>query len=114
MYNIYISDLIGNAFIAYLEKTGNRTLTLSKIEAYGDKVIYSLEKAGIEARLVLSRSLTRQFFFNYSDWFTLRDDDVVVLSSKVSREQLINMFCGVESIAEIKALRDEKNISVLF
>ncbi len=113
MFNIYIDDLVGNAFIPCLERTGERTLSLSKIESYGGKVVNSLKKEGLEGRLVLSRDYTKEFFFNYSDWFTLNDDKITV-SSEISADDLVKRFSGVIALAVLKELRKEENIKVLF
>ena len=39
MMYIEIDDLVGNAFIPYLQQTGKRTLSLKKINEFATKVV---------------------------------------------------------------------------
>ena len=48
MMYIEIDDLIGNAFIPYLEQTSKRILSLKKINEYGKKVIEYLNEKVID------------------------------------------------------------------
>ena len=113
MYRLYIEDLVGNAFIPYLERTGERTLSIGKIEAYGNKVVDSLRKEGVKAQLVLGRDYTNEFLFKYSDCFKLKEHEIT-LSTHVSVDDLINRFSGYLAIAVLQQLRKEENIKALF
>ena len=113
MMYIEIDDLVGNAFIAYLDLTGNRLLSMKKINEYANKVITDLIEQGEEACLRLSRDRTYKFFYDYSDWFTLvenRNENFVTLNSEISKEQLIMKFSGYLSIPVLVAFRNKKNI----
>ena len=115
MYNIYIDDLIGNAFVAYLMATNKRVLSLSKIEDFGNAVIKSLDEKGIEARLVLSRNMLWAFLFDCSLWFTYNSEkNEITLSNEITPEMLITRFSGYTAIPVISELRAEKNTKVLF
>jgi len=117
MIYIEIDDLVGNAFIPYLENTGSRILSLRKIENYGSKVVNCLNKNGIQACLRLSRDLTNEFFYEYSDLFELDEsgnENVVILKENITRRDLIRKFSSYLTVQVIVAFRKEENIKVLF
>lgn len=112
--NIFIEDLVGNAFIPYLERTEKRTLSLKKIEDFGRKVVSSLNEEGIRAYLIFSRDLTSEFFDNYSEYFTLdEENNTVSLQEEISKEKLIEKFSGYVSLEVLVAYRKEENIKEL-
>ena len=113
MFSLYIEDIVGNAFIHYLEKTGNRTLSLGKIEAYGNKVVDSLNTKGFKSRLVLGRDYTREFLFNYSGWFKLKNHEIT-LSNNVDVYDLVKEFSGYLAIVVLNELHNKENIKELF
>ena len=117
MIYIEIDDLVGNAFIPYLEKTGRHSLSLIKIDNYGKKVVDYLNKNGIRACLRVSRDLTNEFFYEYSDLFELDEsgkEDVVILKKDITTRDLIKKFSGYLSVPVVLAFRKEENIKVLF
>lgn len=115
---IEIDDLIGNAFIPYLEQTGKRVLSLKKINMFGTKVINYLNKNGENACLKLSRDLTNCFFYEYSDLFKLveneKEDEVVLVNNDITPNDLIRKFSGYLSLPVILAFRNSENTKVLF
>lgn len=114
---IEIDDLIGNAFIPYLEKTGNRMLSLKKINMFGTKVINYLNENGEDACLRLSRDLTNSFFYEYSHLFLLVENEkenVVILANDITSKDLIRKFSGYLSLPVLLAFRDSENTKVLF
>lgn len=116
MICIKMEDLVGNSFASYLEQTGNRILELDKIEQFGNKVVEQLEKEGEHAYLRLSRDITNEFFYQYSDWFTLTEYNnkmLVVLNENVSVKDLIKKFSGYLSLDVLVAFRNPENIKVL-
>ena len=117
MIYIEIDDLVGNAFIPYLEKTGRHSLSLIKIDNYGKKVVDYLNKNGIRACLRVSRDLTNEFFYEYSDLFELDEsgnENVVILKENITRRDLIRKFSIYLTVKVIVAFRKEENIKVLF
>jgi len=47
-YFIGIEDLVANALIELVEKTGNRTVSFSQLNKYGKAVIAKLKKDDLE------------------------------------------------------------------
>ncbi len=115
---IEIDDLIGNAFIPYLEKTGKRTLPLSKINEFGSKIVNYLNKNGENACLRLSRDITNIFFYEYSDLFKLvengKEDVVVLVDNNITPNDLIHKFSGYLSLSVLLAFRNSENTKILF
>lgn len=118
MMYIEIDDLIGNAFISYLEKTGKRTLALRKINEFGLKVINYLNENGENACLRLSRDLTNSFFYEYSDLFKLvengKEDIIVLVNNDITPNELIHRFSGYLSLPVLLAFRNSENTKILF
>lgn len=116
---IEIDDLVGNAFIPYLQQTGKRILSLKKINAFGEKVVkYLNEKEEKAACLRLSRDRTNDFFYEYADLFKLvenGDENLVVLvNDDITATDLIHKFSGYLSLPVLLAFRNEENTKVLF
>ena len=118
MIRIYIEDLVANAFIAYLTnsnpKNYNRKLSLSKIEKYGNEVVYNLRLKEKFATLILSRDLTNEFLSRYYEWFRLQDDNMIVLDDHVTIDDLIDNFTGYLSLDLLIEFRKRKNYKILF
>ena len=118
MMYIEIDDLVGNAFIPYLEKTGRHSLSLIKIDNYGKKVVDYLNKNGIRACLRVSRDLTNEFFYEYSDLFKLVENEkeyvVVLVNDDITVTDLIHKFSGYLSLPVILAFTNSENTKVLF
>lgn len=115
---IEIDDLIGNAFIPYLEQTSKRILSLKKINEYGKKVIEYLNKRGEHTCLRLSRDSTNSFFYEYSDLFKLIENEkenvVALVNNNVTTTDLVRKFSGYLSLPVIMAFRALENTKVLF
>lgn len=111
---IEIDDIVGQAFIVYFRKTGKRTLSLSKINKFGDKVVEELKKEGHHVCLFLSRDETRTFFCNTPYFVYDEETGIVKLKLNVTEEDLIQRFCGYIAWEILVAFRKEENIQVLF
>lgn len=118
MMYIEIDDLVANAFIPYLEKTGKRIMSLKKINMFGTKVIDYLNENGENSCLKLSRDLTNAFFYEYSNLFKLveneKEDVVVLVNDDITSSDLIHKFSGYLSLPVLLAFRNEENTKVLF
>ncbi len=113
---IQIEEIIGNGFIHYLEKTGNRMLKMYKLEEYAIKVIEQLNTDEIKARLNVSREADDDFFYRYSNWFTrIKKENkmVVVLKEDVTTMQLYQEFATSLSLNVLSAFKNPTNIQVL-
>ena len=60
-YFISVEDLVANALIELVEKTGNRTVSFSQLNKYGDAIIAKLRARNIDATLIYTRDKTEQF-----------------------------------------------------
>ena len=107
MMHIDLEDLVGNAFVVYLQKTGKRSISMQKIDYFADNVVKDLHSKGVNARLELSRNETIEFFNRYSEWFSYEEKDAVTV------KDLIRKFSGYLGIEVLRSLRDEKNFQVL-
>lgn len=115
MIHIQMDDLVGNAFISYLQETGKRRLTIQKIEDFAHSVVKDLNSSGTEVALELSRDETTKFFNYYSEWFSyLEKDNVIVLRDDITVKQLIEEFSGCLSLDVLSAYRKYDNVKKLF
>lgn len=113
---IEIDDLIGNAFIVYLEATNKRVISFNKINKFGACIVHDLNSRGVNASLKLSSNLVNQFFYDYSDWFkTVQNgkETLIVLDEKVTSKELCEKFSGYLSVEVFLAFNNSKNIKVL-
>ena len=114
MIYIRIEELVGNAFVSYLEKTGNRKLSIKKIECFGNNIVSELNNNGISSTLLLSRDKTYAFFYEYSDMFLfIEKDGMIILKEDIYVEDLIQRFSGYLSLEVLCAFRNEENIKKL-
>lgn len=114
MMHIDLEDLVGNAFVVYLQKTGKRSLSMQKIDYFADNVVKNLHSKGVNARLELLRNETIEFFNRYSEWFSYEEkDEMILLKETVTVKDLIRKFSGYLGIEVLRSLRDEKNFQVL-
>ena len=72
-YFIGIEDLVANALIELVEKTGNRTVSFSQLNIYGDAVIAKLKADDMDVTLIYTRDSTEQFFHDCSNIFTVNE-----------------------------------------
>lgn len=114
MYTITIKCLIPNAFIAYMERTGKRTLSMLSIDSFGKKVLEQLIREGEDVRLDYK---SKEFFYEYSHIFRLtkvnKKEVVELTDEKITKEDLIEKFSGYVPLKILVALRDEENIKSL-
>lgn len=94
-YFIGIEDLVANALIELVEKTGNRTISFSQLNKYGEAVIARLKKDSMDATLIFTRDTTDQFFHDCSDIFCINevDSDIqITLNENISTNYLRKRF----------------------
>ena len=94
-YYIGVEDLAANALIELVEKTGNRTVSFSQLNEYGEAIIARLKKENMEVTLIFTRDKTDQFFHDCSDLFTLNETDSdiqITLNDGVSTKYLRKRF----------------------
>lgn len=114
MIYIGMDDLVGNAFVSYLERTGKRELSIKKIECFGNNIVSELNNNGISSTLLLSRDKTYAFFYEYSDMFLfIEKDGMIILKEDISVKDLIQRFSGYLSLEVLRAFRNEENIKIL-
>lgn len=116
MYIIKIEELVGNAFISYLQETDKRTLSLSKINKFSEKVIEYLNINGARACTDINREKTNEFFYHYSNWFKQVENgnnSFIILNSNVTLYELIEEFSGYLSLDVLLALRNPRNTKIL-
>lgn len=95
-YFIGIEDLVANALIEQVDKTGNREISFAKLNEYGASVIRTLNNKNQEAILLLSRDRTNTFIHNCTEYFTVRIDDeqemYISLNEGISTDELRRQF----------------------
>lgn len=111
---IEIDDIVGQAFIVCLKKTGKRSLSLKKIDEYGAKVVMYLKCRGEKVRLALSREQSRNFFYNSKYFIYNERTNIVELKPNITEDDLIKRFCGYIDYNILVAFRNEENIKALF
>lgn len=72
-YFIGVEDLVANAMIELVEKTGNRTVSFSQLNKYGDAIIAKLRARNLDATLIYTRDKTEQFFHDCCDIFIIKE-----------------------------------------
>lgn len=94
-YFIGVEDLVANALIELVEKTGNRTVSFSQLNKYGDAIIAKLRARNLDATLIYTRDKTEQFFHDCSDIFTINEsesDIEITLNDNISTAYLRKKF----------------------
>jgi len=94
-YFIGIEDLVANALIELVEKTGNRTVSFSQLNKYGDAIVAKLKAKDMDVTLVYTRDSTEQFLHDCSDIFTINEtesDIQITLNDNVSTTFLRKKF----------------------
>jgi len=94
-YFIGIEDLVANALIELVEKTGNRTVSFSQLNKYGKAVIAKLKKDDMDVTLIFTRDATDQFFHDCSEIFTISEttsDVQITLNENISTKYLRQKF----------------------
>ena len=88
---IGIEDLVPNAFIELVERTGRRTISFSQLNKYGEVIVFKLKAEGVDAALLFNRDITAEFFDDYSDLFRILGTDTdcfISLSDNISTSYL--------------------------
>lgn len=68
-YFIDSTMLIGNVFVASLEKTGKRFVPWETISEFGDIVYKIYKKQDQELMLLFTKEYTEKFMDRYKNWF---------------------------------------------
>lgn len=94
-YFIGIEDLVTNALIELVEKTGNRTVSFSQLNKYGEAVIAKLKNDSMDVTLIFTRDTTDQFFYDCSDIFSINEGETdiqITLNDNISTDYLRKRF----------------------
>jgi len=115
-YYIGIEDLVSNALIEIVEKTGRREVRFADLNKYGEIIVKHLKSESKEAVFIFSKERTHGFFHDCSDYFTLRennDDTVILLNDNVSTDVLRARFRVNLAFDLLKAFVNENALAVL-
>lgn len=94
-YFIGIEDLVANALIEIVEKTGKRTVSFSQLNRYGDVIMAKLKENNTDVKLIFNRNSTNQFFHDCSDIFAVdetKEDIIISLNNHISTKYLREQF----------------------
>lgn len=116
-FYIGIEDLVANALIEIVDKTGNKEVSFQKLNDYGAIVIRTLNEQKEEAILLLSRDRTNEFIHNCTEFFEIRDeengDTIISLKEGVTTNQLRMQFRTNIAFDVLLAFVNEKCLQVL-
>ena len=115
-FSIEIEDLVANAMIEVLRRSGRRFITYREIEAYGMEVIQILKERGERAVLVLSREKTRAFLRNYAEYFeesVKENGRGVKLKEGKGAGDLIQQFRGYLALNVLLAFMNQRSTRLL-
>lgn len=116
MFSIGIEDLVANALIETVEKTGKRSISFSQLTKYENAILTNLTQNDKRVRLNVNRNATNQFFHDYSDVFTIKEyknDIVVSLNNNVSTAYLRSNFRINLALPLLKAFVSQEVVDVL-
>ena len=113
-YRISTAEFIANAFIFYVEATGNRVLKQSKITAFIDAVLEDLEKQGHPSECFIDWELDLfgLVYPDYSAWwteFSEGGENKYLLNNNIGVHELIHRFVGYLPLDVLKAFRNPNN-----
>lgn len=94
-YFIGVEDLVANALIELVENTGNRTVSFSQLNKYGEAIIAKLKKEDLDVTLIFTRETTDQFFHDCSEIFSIHEvgnDIQITLNESISTALLRKRF----------------------
>lgn len=117
--NIYIGieDLVANALIELVERTGRKEVLFKELDEYGAYVVGLISRDGDkQAILILSTERTNEFFHDYSTYFELctnGSDKGVRLKEGVTASDLWAAFRNYLSIDLLRAFTDEGAVELL-
>lgn len=115
-YSISIEDLVANALIEIVERTGKRTVYFSQLNNYGNAIIEKLKSKNIEAILILNKDATNRFFHNCSDIFIISEtasDVSVTLKNNYSANDLRKRFRINIALQLLEIFISEEIINIL-
>lgn len=115
-YFIGIEDLVANALIEIVEKTGKRSVRFSQLSEYGNVILMNLKKDNTDVKLVFNRDATNQFFHDCSDIFTIEevnDDIIISLNDNISTNYLRSQFRINIALQLLKAFVSEEAVKIL-
>ena len=114
---IEIEDLVANALIELVEKSGKREVLFRELDEYGAKVIEVLsDEQDTKAVLVVSRESQMAMLEDYTDMFEPFEDNGALgirLRDGIETIELWKRFCASLSIKVIHAFQAEKAKQVL-
>lgn len=114
MLKISLAELTGNAFALFLDRTGERNLTVDQLKNFGNAVVQDLENQEIDVLLSNPADGFQQVFDNFSEWFSsAQDNTVVVLNDGISVDNLFNKFSGDMTPYAMYAFANEDNFKFL-
>lgn len=113
MMYIEFGELVGNAFVNYLSKTGKHVLSLNTIYDYGLSVTRTLNEEGINAHILFTRSWIDNFFNKFSYFTLVESDHLVVLNNKITIDELVRTFSIHLNPHKLLAFIKEENVNVL-
>ena len=116
MFSIGIEDLVANALIETVEKTGKRSVSFLQLIKYENAILTNLTQNNKMVRLNINRDATNQFFHNYSDIFTIteyKDDVVVSLNNNISTAYLRSNFRINLALPLITAFVSKEAVNIL-
>ena len=115
-YYLGIEDLVANALIEIVEKTGKRTVSFSQLNEYGEAVIAKLKTQNTEAALIFNRNATNQFFHDCADIFKIEEttsEIYVTLKNEITTKDLRNRFRINIALSILKAFISEEAFKAL-
>lgn len=116
LIHIGIEDLVANALIELVEKTGKREVLFRELDEYGAMVIKVLNDKNEQAVLLLSKERTNDFLHDYSDMFEFFSngiEDGIRLKKDVEVDQLWKKFRGYLSTDVLLAFMNEMSLRKL-
>ncbi len=115
-YYLGIQDLVANALIEIVEKTGKRTVSFSQLNEYGEAIIAKLKAQNTEATLIFNRNSTNQFFHNCSNLFETEEnasDIYIRLKDGISTDDLRKRFRVNIAFSILKAFISNEALEAL-
>lgn len=114
---IAIGDLIANALIELVERKGYRKISFSQLNKYSEAVATNLKAKNIDVYIEINRNTTEEFFNNYSDVFSLKEENgntFVFLNDSISTDYLRRYFRVNLSVDVLPAFIEENALKELF
>lgn len=116
-YFIGIEDLVANALIEQVDKTGKREVSFSKLSKYGARVVKILNEQNEEAMLLLSRDRTNSFIHNCTEYFSTRTDEedemYISLNKGIETDELRRQFRANIAFNVLLAFINENSLRAL-